>query len=323
MIGMWVRALSQDYLDVTINAAPGVTARIVQRPGRWMRPEDRAKLVADLRGIAEATVSGGALDYGVLTGAPERLDRAIVTILSDTATGQPIAFNALSVMDVTLHGRSAEVLHLGLVMVRRGVRSQGFSWVLYGLTCLLLFARQQLRPLWISNVTQVPAIVGMVTRTFSDVFPRPGDDARCSFEHLLLARQIMQRHRAVFGVGQDAGFEEDRFVITNAYTGGSDHLKKTFEQAPAHREAIFNEFCARELDYRRGDDLLQLCRIDLAGAHRFVIKNVPRRSLPALAVTLAVISLNRVILPVLYWLSADKPWGILRPARSAAARKRA
>ena len=87
-------------------------------------------------------------------------------------------------MDVTLHGRDAEVVHLGLVMVDPSLRSSGLSWVLYGLTCLVLFVRRQLRPLWLSNVTQVPAIVGMVSETFSDVFPAPDPQAHCSFEHL-------------------------------------------------------------------------------------------------------------------------------------------
>jgi hypothetical protein len=166
-------------------------------------------------------------------------------------------------------------------------------------------------------VTQVPAIVGMVSETFSDVFPVPGPDARRSFEHLVLAREIIRRHRTVFGVGDDAGFDEERFVITNSYTGGSDNLKKTFDEAPKHREAIYNDFCARELDYARGDDVLQLCRLDLAAMQRFLVKDVPRRSLPAVAATLAVVSLNRLVLPVIHWLSADRPWGILRAAASA------
>jgi hypothetical protein len=61
-----------------------------------------------------------------------------------------------------------------------------------------------LRQKWISNVTQVPSVVGMVSQTFSDVFPSPHPDARQSFAHLQLARGIMSRHRAVFGVGEEA-----------------------------------------------------------------------------------------------------------------------
>ena len=104
-------------------------------------------------------------------------------------------------------------------------------------------------------MTQVPAVVGMVAETFSDVYPsRPG--ARRSFHHERLAQQIMGRWRHAFGVGEEAGFDTDRFVITNAYTGGSDELKKTFDIAAKHRDAIYNDLCATALDYSRGDDLL-------------------------------------------------------------------
>jgi hypothetical protein len=314
VLAVWLRALTQDYLDVELRVAANITVRIVERPGLWMPPDDSGRLVDDLRMIARANVPGETLDYGVLTGAQERLEHAVLTVLYDSKTRQPVAFNALSVMDVTLHGRAAEVIHLGLVMVDRSQRSHGLSWVLYGLTCLVLFVRGQLRPLWLSNVTQVPAIVGMVSETFSDVFPNPSPDAHCSFEHLMLAREIMRHHRTVFGVGEEAGFDEQRFVITNAYTGGSDNLKKSFDAAPKHRDDIYNAFCLRELDYQRGDDVLQLCRLDLGTAQRFVLKDIPRRSLPSVAATLAIVALNRLLLPVVHWLSADRSWGILRPA---------
>ena len=216
-------------------------------------------------------------------------------------------------MPVELDGEPAEVTHLGLVMVDPDERGQGLSWVLYGLTALVLFARDGLRPKWISNVTQVPAVVGMVCETFSDVFPSPHPDARQSFAHLQLARGIMRRHRAVFGVGDEAGFDEARFVITDAYTGGSDALKKTFESAPKHRDPQYEAFCARELDYSRGDDILQIGRIDLAGARRYLLREVPPGSLPALLAAGAVLSLQRLLLPVFYWLDDSRAFGSLRP----------
>jgi hypothetical protein len=198
-------------------------------------------------------------------------------------------------------------------MVDPDERGQGLSWVLYGLTTLVLFARDGLRPKWISNVTQVPAVFGMVCDTFSDVFPSPDVGARRSFAHLQLARGIMARHRAVFGVGDNAGFDEARFVITDAYTGGSDALKKAFEIAPRHRDEQYNAFCAREFDYDRGDDVLQLGRIDLAGARRYLQREVPAGSLPALLAASAVLALQRLVLPVLHWMDDTRAFGSLRP----------
>lgn len=314
MLLAWARALSQEYLSTELRVAPGIRARIVARPGLWMERSQCDRLVSDMQSIATRTLADQPLDYGVLTGARDRLDNSILTILYEESSGEPVAFNALSIMDVQLHGRSIEVVHLGLVMIVPGVRNRGFSWALYGLTCILLLARRQLRPMWLSNVTQVPAIIGMVCDGFTDVYPNPESGNRCSFEHLMIAREIMAKHRSVFGVSDDANFDEDSFVIANAYTGGSDNLKKTFDESPKHRDAVFNDYCEAVLDYARGDDVLQLCRLDVSAMKRFILKDVPRSSLPALLVTLGVISLNRLVLPVVYWFSANRQWGILRPA---------
>jgi hypothetical protein len=267
--------------------------------------------------VAGKTLPAGDLTYGIFSGERERLSRAIVTVICEEASGRPIAFNALSVMPVELDGAPAEVTHLGLVMVDPDVQGQGLSWVLYGLTTLVLFIRGGLRPKWISNVTQVPSVCGMVCETFSDVFPSPQAGSRASFAHLQLARGIMRAHRAVFGVGEEAGFDETRFVITDAYTGGSDALKKSFDVTPKHRDEQYNVFCGRELDYARGDDLLQLGRIDLAAARRYLTSEVPAGSMPALLAASAVLSLQRLILPVMHWTNESRTYGILRPRGGA------
>ena len=314
--GFWLKALSQPNIDLTLRIHAGLSTRIVESPGSSLPPAELEALVSQLRIVATKTLPHDSLDYGIFSGDPERMSRAIVTLISEEATGRPIAFNALSVMSVELDGAPAQVTHLGLVMVDPDVRGQGFSWVLYGLTALVLFARDGLRPKWISNVSQVPAVVGMVSETFSDVFPSPHPGSRQSFAHLQLARGIMAHHRAVFGVGDEAGFDEARFVITDAYTGGSDALKKSFDSAPKHRNPQYEAFCARELDYTRGDDILQLGRIDLAGARRYLLREVPHGSLPALLAAVAMLALQRLVLPAVHWMDDTRAFGTLRPRRN-------
>jgi len=121
----------------------------------------------------------------------------------------------------------------------------------------------------------------------------------------------------VFGVGDEAGFDESRFVITDAYTGGSDALKKSFDEAPKHRDPQYSEFCARELNYERGDDLLQIGRIDLAAARAYLFEQVPHRSLPGLLVASLFLGLQRLVLPVLHWLDDTRSFGTLRPRQGS------
>lgn len=313
MIRTVFKTFGRKHIDVTLASGDGDLVRIVERPGIWMSAAKLAELCAQLRQIAAKNLPAGELTYGVFSGDAKVMENVIITLVQ-RRDGTPIAFNALAVMALETEPTPTEVLHLGLVMVDPAERSRNLSWVLYGLTCFLIFVRRQFRPVWISNVTQVPAVVGMVSTMFSDVWPAPGKGRR-TLMHLLLARQIMAKHRHIFGVGQVAGFDEDRFVITDAYTGGSDHLKKTWDDAPKHREDRFNTYCAEHLDYARGDDLLQLGRMDLTAMRTYLAREVPKSAVLGLVITGTLIALRRLVLPLLHWLDAAKPWGTLRPAK--------
>lgn len=168
-----------------MRVSDGYETRVVERPGRWMTAADLEQLSSDLRLVASKTLEAGSLTYGVFSGDRTRLEHSIITIVYRRSDGRPIAFNALALMEISLAGKPYEVLHLGLVMVDPDERSRGLSWILYGLTCFLMFLRNQLRPIWISNVTQVPAVVGMVAEAFTNVFPGPHAGARRSLAHVL------------------------------------------------------------------------------------------------------------------------------------------
>jgi hypothetical protein len=311
------RTLFQDHLDIRMRSGPEFETRIIERPGLYLPQAELTALSAELIEIAAKTLPRGELTYGVFSSDPARMASSVVTVVRRRADGRPVAFNALALMEVDLGHARTEVLHLGLVMVDPEVRSRGLSWILYGLTCVILFFRNQMRPLWVSNVTQVPAVIGMVSDTFSEVRPTPAMPRERSLMHVLLARAIMRDHRHVFGVGADAGFDEDRMVITNAYTGGSDTLKKRFDQAAMHRTEAYNSFCREALDYDRGDDFLQIGRIDLEAVRRYVRDSVPRAALAGLAVTAVFLVLQRAVLPVIHWFDTSRAFGPLRPRKDA------
>jgi hypothetical protein len=303
----------RSHLDETVAARGGFRIRIIERPGLWMPADRLAHVVGDLQTIVGRCIPEGELDYGAASGDPDRLSRSILTIVYDSEA-RPIGFNALSILECELRGRPLEVLHLGLVMVDPDVRAAGLSGLLYGLTCFLVFARQQLRPLWISNVTQVPAVFGMVADNFANVYPTSNPADRQTFDHLHLARQIMAHHRQAFGVGPEAEFDETRSVIKDAYTGGSDNLKKYFDDAPKHRDPAHNETCRRELDYTRGDDFLQLGQFTLQIASRYFTRSARVISPGALAMQFGARALQSMVAPALQWFSPDVSWDELRPA---------
>lgn len=309
-----LKAMQGDVLSTSFNASREFRVRIVERPGLTLAPEDLRALQSGCETVVGACLKGQSLDYGLFAEGSNAWDRSVITLVTRRSDGRPVAFNAMPLLDV-LHGGDREtVLHLGLVMVDPEERSGGLSWILYGLTCFALFLRQRMRPLWISSVTQVPAVVGMVAETFSTVFPAQ-ENTRQNFTHQHLAHQIMQHHRTAFGVGPDAGYEPERQVITNAYTGGSDNLKKTFDLATKHRKDGYNQYCERELDYTRGDDVLQIGAIDLASGQRFLSRSVPKSALPQLAMQALVLITGAALAPLVQWLDSSRPFGRLRASQ--------
>lgn len=309
-----LKAMHGDVLSVSFNASSEFRVSIVERPGVTLASDDLHSLQVKCDEVVRACLKGDSLDYGLFAEGSDAWDRSVITLVTRRSDGRPVAFNAMPMLEV-LHGGDREtVLHLGLVMVDPDERSGGLSWILYGLTCFALFLRQRMRPLWVSSVTQVPAVVGMVAETFSTVFPGQ-DETRQNFTHQHLAHQIMQHHREAFGVGPDAGFDQDRQIITNAYTGGSDNLKKSFDVATKHRKDEYNEYCARELDYDRGDDVLQIGAIDLAAGQRFLSRSVPKSALPQLAVQALVLMTGAALAPLVQWLDSSRPFDRLRAAR--------
>lgn len=262
-------------VDLELPTVRGVSVRILERPGIWMDDAGRRRLLEELREVARRGTGGRPLTYGILSGSEALWNRAILTVLRDVRAGRAVGFSAMSGVDVRVGGRSRSVLHLGLLMLDPGYRGRGFSRLVYGMSLVLAFLRRGGRSFWVSNVSQVPAVLGMVGTGLEQVFPAP--DARRTDEHLAVALEIMSRHRSVFGVGEDADFDPERFVITNAYTGGSDNLKKRYFEAPKYHDPAVNEWCRRELDYERGDDFLQLARftpgVAWACARSFVLRS--------------------------------------------------
>ena len=309
-----LEAMRGDALSVSFNASREYRVRIIERPGTTLGERELDQLQTQCREVVNACLAGESLDYGLFAQGSTAWERSVITLVTRRGDGRAVAFNAMPMLAVRQAGEPAQVLHLGLVMVDPAERSGGLSWILYGLTCFALFLRQRMRPLWVSSVTQVPAVVGMVSETFSSVYPAQAG-TRQNFTHRHFAHQIMERHRDAFGVGEDAGFDIDRQVITDAYTGGSDNLKKSFDVATKHRRDVYNDYCRRELDYTRGDDVLQIGAIDLAAGQRFLSRSVPRSALPQLAVQAAIMMTGAVIAPLLQWLDTTRPFGRLRASR--------
>jgi hypothetical protein len=297
----------------------GLLLELWDRPGRWLDDAELNTLVDDMRTVALAGQRGKPLPvYGALAGNREDLMRRCITMVRLKKTGEPIGFCALAYFDLVLGMQPLSVVHLGLLYVAPDHQHRHLSNLLYGASTTLLLMKTGLRGFWISNVSQVPAAVGLTARHYADVYPRPGPKAVQTFLHLVLARAIMKGHRAAFGVGDEAGFDEARQVITNAYTGGSDELKKTWDEAPKHRDPAINEMCRTWLNYDRGDDVLQLGRCSLRSMWRFFSSHLPENAAVQIAWQAVSIVMIGLVSPMVRWLVAPQYDARGRPLRASA-----
>lgn len=301
----WAALTSHDALNLHFPISERFSVTLWERPGCWASDEQLSQWVEDLRKVAQAGQEGKELpEYGVLLGTRAELAQRVIVMVYDTQheRPKPVGFNALTFFDIPVGARVESVLHLGLTFIDPAYQRQGLPGLLYGLAAFLLLFKNRLQGYWISNVTQVPAVVGLVSDNYADVFPHYAGRTRQTWMHLVLARAIMRSHRAAFGVADDAPFEPSLQIIRDAYTGGSDHLKKRWEDAPKHRNVLVNQFCQQQLDYQRGDDVLQLGRCTVGSTLGFLRSRLPPGSPQRLLVQALLLFSLALLMPLVQWL---------------------
>jgi hypothetical protein len=244
------------------------------KPSKWLTDNDLQQIVDDIQTV---TMAGqGEKDvpnYGVLEGDKQDLSNRLITIAYDKETQKPIGFAAQIFLQVPVKTTIVEVLHLGLVFIDKAFQKKAVVGWLYILPNLLLLVKRGFRPIWISNVSQVPCVVGIVAQHYGKVYPNPMDNTPQTEMHKLIFLGIMKHYRSAFGTGEEATYDAEKQIIFDSYTGGSDNLKKTFEEAPKYRNEVVNAYCQANLDYNRGDDIVQIGRLSRHLIHYFCTKN--------------------------------------------------
>jgi len=71
--------------------------------------------------------------------------------------------------------------------------------------------------------------------------------------------------------------DEQRFVVRASCAGPSAVLRQDYERLPKYRIPEANEYCRRELDYTRGDELLMVGRVDTRTAWRALVRYLQSR----------------------------------------------
>lgn len=278
--------------------------KIWECPSEWCSNSELEIIYNDLHLIATESQQGkDTPDYGVLKAEKDDLKNRIITIGYDRKSKKPVGFSAQIYLNVPVGMSIIQVLHLGLVYVTPTYQKKSLLGLLYILPNILLLMKRGFRPLWTSNVSQVPSVIGVVADYYQNVFPNPIYQTRQTLLHKSLGRGIMKYYRKAFGTGEDAVYDPEKQIIYNSYTGGSDNLKKKFDECPKYRDNKVNIFCEEHLNYIRGDDFLQLGLLSSSLISNFFNKKIAGVSRIQMFFYLIITAFITTLLPVLRWLT--------------------
>jgi len=293
----------RDAFSCTLPLTSKTYLKLYDRPGAWCSKEELDNLLKDLRQVAQETHGDKPIPmYGVLKGDKEDMERRVISIAYDKKTNQPLGFSAQIYMHVNNYHFKQIVLHLGLIYISPKAQGKSISYLLAMLPNILLTLKSGLRCTWVSNVTQVPAVLGLVDKNYSNTFPSAKEDHEQSFMHRKLTSLIMKDHRVDFGVGDNAVLDLDKQIIKNAYTGGSDDMKKTFDESPKHRDPKINEMCEKNLDYTRGDDFIQLGTLDIGSFYALMKSKKSKQNIVQISFNILIFAVFGFLLPIFRWL---------------------
>lgn len=297
-----------DNFHSTVDLGGNLFFKIWERPGKWCSDDEINQIIKDVHFIAKEGQQGKDIpEYGVLEGNKEDLRNRVLTIAYEKKSKRPIGFAAQVYFDIEIGDSEITVLHIGLVYVIPEYQKKSLTRILSILPSILLLLKNGFRPLWISNVSQVPVAIGIVGSNYQNVFPNPLKKTKQTLLHRSIGIEILKYHRKAFGTGEDAIYDPDKQIIYNSYTGGSENLKKTFEECPKYRNEVVNSYCKDNLNYERGDDVLQLGLLSQQVIQNFLKGKVADISFIHSILFFGATSIFIFILPVLRWLTRKKP----------------
>lgn len=215
-----------------------------------MGPEPLSKLQHRLKQIARKRV-GYTPNYSFFKDI-RSLDNKVVTICSreDVDTG----FNAMATIGVY---NNRPVIHLGAVFSIS--ENRGDMQLLYVWSCLFMVTLNRFRKIYFTSLTHTPKIFGAVANAFSNVFPSGVPDESPSRFHKDVREILIQTYVTECNLKNRPEID-DNFISKGfrALKDGTILFPDTRESVPKHRLETFNRYCLNNLDYSRGDEVLQV-----------------------------------------------------------------
>ncbi len=227
------------------------------QPGKWMGLAEMLNLKTRLDHVNET--SGHNLKYGIFEPSIDHnkmkdfFTRCNFCVMF--LEGEAVGF----FYNVMLDEKTVPAIHAGLVMI---ARNQGVDLLRVPYAYMALLQRKEYGDYYYTNISSTPSIIGTFGDLFSDVWPnyrgnliRPPNK---QYVHVLslLTKEYVDRY-----------FPKDRIEIDQKrFVMRSPQKEMGFEQNPRklsrYHKLEANLFCIYWLDYSKGEDIVQVGRVD-------------------------------------------------------------
>ncbi|MBY0515628.1 MAG: hypothetical protein K2P81_01880 [Bacteriovoracaceae bacterium] len=246
------------------------------RPGLHMSETELLKFHQEILAVASSCLDEIPF-YQCLTGQREQYSRLAISVARDP-DGRMIGFCSAYLLEAPEIGN---ILHLGLTCVRPDARGGGLTHKLTSKVVIgHLVKNSWLEPVWISNVACVLSSLGNVGLYFEDVYPSPFLK-QASNEHLAIAKMIDEKYRWELFIDKEAIFDRKNFVFRGSVKGNM-FQKNEQDQRFRHREDWLNLFYGNLMDFRNGDEVLQIGKVSFMAFPKHLARSLKRKWMPAL-----------------------------------------
>jgi hypothetical protein len=251
--------------------SPKFSTEIIFRPGLNYSEAELTELHAEILDVAKSCLDE-IPDYQCLSGRREEYSRLIIAIARGT-DGKMLGFCSSYVLD---GGKIGNILHLGLTCVTPFARRMGLTHRLTSKVVVNYLVNYSLfKPTWITNVACVLSSLGNVALHFDDVYPSPFMEEPTQ-EHVEIARMINQKYRNELYINKDATFDEDHFVFERSVSGTMFEKSET-DRKFYHRDEDLTHFYMDLIDFKNGDEVLQIGKISLMSFPFYLLRSLRRK----------------------------------------------
>lgn len=236
---------------------------VYDQPGKWMTDHELRGLYDELENIAVDSMDKPPR-YGVFTRKRAAFENRIVAVASDRMTGQAVGFTAMVYFPYFRQNRVIPIIHLGLTMIRRGYRGHRLQTPLFQKIFLVAMFNQHRFSFIMTNIAASPAGIGATSDYFLNVYPNYKQTTTKTRFHEDVAEQVLAKHRGDFGCSRLATFDPETFVIrgSNQPEGGGAYEFIKEDPVSRYRVEACNAFCRQHLDFKAGDELFQVGKVD-------------------------------------------------------------